>query len=161
MHRYLWPLLLLLFITPLWADKLDDRVALEEIEVGKIAWDVTQGNPGILSGRLDVIHETYQDMLRQKVEPRMLFTFRGGAVLLLQKNINALPLADQAEAEQVQRKLAELIALPGVRMEACQIATRRVGLKPEDLIPGVHTVGNTFLSLMGFGQRGYITIPIN
>lgn len=161
MYRTLIPLLLLLFTSPLWAEKLDDRVALEGIEVGKIAWDVTQGNPGILRGRLNVILETYRDMQRQDVEPRMLFTFRGGAVLLLQKDISALPLSDQDEAEQVQRQLAELQALPGVRMEACQIAMRRAGLEPDDLIPGIHAVGNTFLSLMGFGQRGYITIPIN
>lgn len=161
MYQRLLPLLLLLFSTPLWADKLDDRVALEGVEVGKIAWDVTQGNPATLSGRLDVIHETYQDMVRQGVKPRMLFTFRGGAVLLLQKNLDALPLADQADAEQVQQSLAHLNTLPGVRMEACQIAMRRAGIGADELIPGVHAVGNTFLSLMGFGQRGYITIPIN
>ena len=161
MYRLLLPLLLLMPITPLWADKLSDSVALTGVEVGKIAWDVTQGNPAILNGRLDVIYETYQDMLRQDVEPRMLFTFRGGAVLLLQKNIDALALADQAETEQVQRQLAMLQALPGVRMEACQIAMRRADLEAKDLIPGVYAVGNTFLSLMGFGQRGYITIPIN
>ena len=161
MYQRLLPLLLLFFTIPLWADKLDDRVALEGIEVGKIAWDVTQSNPAILNGRLEVIYETYQDMLRQDVEPRMLFTFRGGAVLLLQKNIDALPLADQAETEQVQRKLAHFNTLSGVRMEACQIAMRRAGVGSDDLIPGVHAVGNTFLSLMGFGQRGYVTIPIN
>ncbi len=152
---------ILLFASPVWADKLSDSVALEGIEVGKIAWDVTQGNPSILTGRLDVIHETYRDMQRQAVTPKMLFTFRGGAILLLQRDIDALPLADQADAELAQARLAELIALPGVRMEACQIAMRRAGLEAEDLIPGVHAVGNTFLSLMGFGQRGYITLPIN
>lgn len=142
-------------------EQAGDGVALQGVEVGRIIWDVTQGDPALLSGRLAVVRQTYEDLKRQQVRPDMVFAFRGGAVLSLNRDLDRLPFAQRNDVEAVQQQLAALLELPGVRMEACQIAMRRVEMTADDLIPGVHQVGNTFLSLMGFAQRGYVTIPLN
>lgn len=142
-------------------EQAGDAVALQGVEVGRIIWDVTQGDAALLSGRLAVVRQTYEDMRRQKVRPEMVFAFRGGAVLLLNRELERVPFAQRNDVEAVQQQLAALLELPGVRMEACQIAMRRADMTAADLIPGVHQVGNTFLSLMGFVQRGYVTIPLN
>ncbi|MFO8156096.1 MAG: hypothetical protein R6U87_08860 [Thiohalospira sp.] len=147
---------------PLLAEKPGDAAALEDIEEGRIVWDVTLGDPEALSGRLDVVNETYDDLVRQDVKPRMVFAFRGGAARVIATDVDAhFDLAERNAVLEVQEKLAALLERPGVTMEACSIATRRHNLDQSDLLPGIDLVGNTFLSLMGYGQRGYVAIPLN
>lgn len=138
-----------------------DRLALEGVKVGRIFWDITIADPVVLVGRLKVIAETYRDMVRQGVKPEMILAFRGGSVRLLNADVAKLSKELQAGAIEVQQHLDRMMELPGVRIESCYIAMRRVPLEPENLARGIHTVNNTFLSAMGYGQKGYISIPIH
>lgn len=139
----------------------NDRAALEGIKVGRIFWDVTIADPGVLAGRLSVIIDTYRDMVRQGVTPEMILAFRGGSVRLLVRDLSRLPEDMRDKTRDVQERLQRLLDMPGVRLEACYIAMRRVPLEPENLMKGIVTVNNTFLSAMGYGQRGYISLPIH
>ncbi|MFO8025056.1 DsrE family protein [Thiohalophilus sp.] len=143
------------------SDKPDDTRALQGIETGRILWDVTLGDPAALAGRLDVIQETYDDMLRQGVEPEMIFGFRGGAARLIARDTRHSELNQVTEIKAVHQRLKSLLELDGVHMEACNIATRRINLGADDLLPGIELVGNTFLSIMGYQQQGYATIRID
>jgi intracellular sulfur oxidation DsrE/DsrF family protein len=142
-------------------DKPDDAYALQGVDTGRILWDITQGSPALLKARLAVMEETFQDMVRQHVKPEMVLAFRGAAVLLLDRNLSHTSFEDGQDARDVQASLAEFVALPGVRLEACYIAMRRGPMTPEDLVDGVHAVGNTFLSTVGYSQKGFVSIPIN
>ncbi len=153
---------LMLLAVPAAADKPGDDAALAGIEEGRIIWDVTQGDPALLAGRLAVIEETWDDMVRQDVEPRMVFAFRGGAARVIARDIDAhFDLADHDAVAEVHERLNDFLERPGVVMEACDIATRRFDLGADDLLPGIDLVGNTFLSLMGYSRQGYVAIPIN
>ena len=138
----------------------NDLEALEGIKTGRIFWDVTIGDPRSLAGRLGVIDQTYRDMVRQNVTPDMILAFRGGAVRLLASDLTGFAEESHPAVQDVQRSLRQMMDLPGVRMESCYIAMRRVPLEPENLIRGIVTVNNTFLSAMGYGQKGYISLPI-
>jgi hypothetical protein len=142
------------------ADAPDDREALRDIKIGRIFWDVTIADPVQLLGRLEVIEKTHRDMVHQDVRPEMILAFRGGSVRLLTDLENVGP-EHRAGAAEVQAKLRTLLALPGVRMESCYIAMRRVPLGSGELMEGIEAVGNTFLSAMGYGQKGYVSIPIH
>ncbi|MDF1614054.1 hypothetical protein [Desulfurivibrio dismutans] len=142
------------------SDRPDDRVALTGVETGRIFWDITIADAYRLAGRLGVVVTTYEDMVRQGVTPEMVLAFRGGAVRLLAADLAMVPAEQRAGAADVQRRLQELQERPGVRLEACYIAMGRVPLEPGKMMPGVNTVGNTFLSAMGFGQKGYVAISL-
>lgn len=143
------------------ADRPGDERALAGIETGRILWDVTLGDPQQLASRLDVIRETYDDLVRQGVEPDMVFAFRGGAAGLITGSTDHLALGEVTAVERVHERLRALQQLDGVHMEACNIATRRFELGQDDLLPGIHLVGNTFLSMMGYGNQGYTAIRID
>ena len=148
---------------PVAADnRPDDQRALRGISEGRILWDVTLGDPGALLARLQVIEQTYRDLVRQDVAPRMLFAFRGGAVRLLARDIDRFDLEAVAEVQAVQAKLAALEGLEGVsRIEACSIAAGRADLTAADLIDPAVMVGNTFVTAAAYAQRGYAKIRID
>ena len=142
------------------AEKPADRAALEGVTAGKIVWDINMGDPRKLSLYLRVIQETYDDLVRQGVAPDMIFAFRGRSVLLISTEREETPLEQHVYLDEVAELLADLSKRPGVKMEACSVACRLFGVKAEKLLPGIQTVGNTFVSLIGYQAKGYGTIPI-
>ena len=142
------------------AEKPADRAALEGVAVGKVVWDINTGDPRKLSLYLEVIQETYDDLIRQSVAPDMVFAFRGASVLLISTDLEAVPFEQHLDVEAVAALLADLNKRPGVKMEACTVACRLYGVEAENLLPGVQAVGNTFVSLIGYQAKGYAIIPI-
>jgi intracellular sulfur oxidation DsrE/DsrF family protein len=165
MHRFLPGLMLLLLPgLALAADvpRPDDTRSLQGIEEARILWDVTVADPDKLLARLGVIEQTYRDIERQGVTPRMLFGFRGGSVRLLTVNAADRNLEHAQALLRIHDKLAELQALAGVeRMEVCSIASRRAGITQADLVEPLVEVGNTFVTAAAYAQRGYARIKID
>ena len=150
-----------LFITGLsHADKPGDADALENVAEGKVVWDITVGNPKKLLVYLKVIEETYDDLVRQDVKPNMVFALRGPVLKLVSSQSLDLELEDEVAHEQVLSLLTSLSQKPGVTMESCSVATRLMGIDNETIIPAVKPVGNTFVSLIGYQQKGYALISI-
>lgn len=143
------------------ADKPTDSRAIAGMQTGKILWDVTTGDPQRLIARLNVIEETYQDMIRQGLQPKMVFAFRGGAAGLIAKSTDKLSLELAVDVLMLHERIRQIQQLKDVHMEACAIATRRFHLAQEDLLPGITLVGNTFLSVMGYQNQGFVTIKID
>ncbi|WP_410474413.1 hypothetical protein [Guyparkeria sp. TX1] len=140
----------------------DDSRALQGLEEARILWDVTASDPGALLARLGVIEQTYRDLERQGVMPRMVFGFRGGSVRLLTRDAPDRNIEHAQTILQIHSKLAELHALAGVeRMEVCSIASRRSGITQADLVEPLVEVGNTFVTAAAYAQRGYAKIKID
>lgn len=151
---------LLLHIPLAHAEKPRDRAALDGVTAGKVVWDINMGDPKKLALYLRVIQETYDDLVRQGVDPDMIFAFRGKSVLLISTDREAIPLDQHVYLDEVAELLADLNQRPGVKMEACSVACRLFGVKVENLLPRIQAVGNTFVSLIGYQAQGYGTIPI-
>ncbi len=155
-------LMLLLFSAsaPLHAAKPSDAHALEGVSSGKVVWDITVNNPDKLLVLLGVIEETYEDLLRQDVEPDMVYLFHGPVLKVISTEREGVPLDHEETYDQIAAHLQAMQQRPGVRMEACSIAARLLGMDTDTLIPGVELVGNTFVSLIGYQAKGYGLIPI-
>ena len=152
---------LMLLTNSVYADKPSDADALTGITQGNVIWDVTIGSPSKLLFMLNVIEETYDDLERQNVAPDMVFLFHGPVLKLISTTPLDLPL-DQVEAhEQAQELIQKMSKLPGVKMESCSIAARTFGVDNGTIISGIKPVGNTFVSQIGYQQKGYAMIPIN
>ncbi len=143
------------------ADKPDDAYALKGVETGKVAWDISVGNPDKLLLFLKVIEETYEDLVRQGVKPDMVFTFHGPVLNLLVTDRTDVPLDQEEAHDAVAKLLQSLMARPGVRMEVCSVAARLMGLDSSGFLTGIHYVGNTFVSQIGYQTKGYALIPIH
>lgn len=144
-----------------FAEKPSDTEALENIEVGKVVWDVLASRPDRLLFYLKLIDETYNDLVRQDVEPDMVFIFHGRALQLIKsEEIDFLPKDKQAHQEALEL-ISNLNARTGVRMEACSISARMQDIGNDGIISDVKMVGNTYVSLIGYQSKGYSVIPIH
>ena len=143
------------------ADKPSDADALQGIDTGKVIWGVTLSNPSRLLFVMKVIDETYEDLARQNVKPDMVFTFHGRVLKLLSSQPLELDLNEEAALEELLALIQTFSNKPGVKMESCSIASRILGIDNSTIISGVKPVGNTFVSMIGYQQKGYALIPIN
>ena len=146
---------------PVHAAQPGDSDALKGVKQARLLWDVTQSDAIKLSNWLTVIRDTYEGLERQGVKPRMVLVFRGSAVRLLAKEVDDVPFDQLGMIDEVHGLLAEIRALPRVRLEACNLALRRQGMETRPLVPGVEVVTNTFIAIAGYNEQGYARIPVN
>ncbi|MCC6776884.1 MAG: hypothetical protein IT537_09655 [Hyphomicrobiales bacterium] len=148
-----------LLLLPAVARSADDSKALQGLTVGKIAFDLKEGDGKLLLARLDVIDETRQDLIKQGIKPQFVLTFRGPATRLVQTDGDKIKPEDRAMAEKVAAKIKQMSSAPGVEgFEQCAIAVRQQGTKEESVLPQVRVVGNGFVSLMAYQAKGYAYI---
>lgn len=160
--RMLVSLIILLFCTSTsWAEeKPDDAIALRGVSSGKVVWDINTASPAKLALYLQVIEETYDDLVRQGIVPEMVFAFRGESLKIIGLEHDQVTLAAMPEIKQSAQKIHELMHRPGVRMEACSVAARIFDVDTEKILHGIRPVGNTFVSLIAYQNKGYAIIPI-
>jgi len=148
--------------TPLQAaDKAGDAAALKGVTTGKVVFDISTAKPETLATLLSVVRETYDDLVRQNVEPEMVLAIRGAPVKYVRADREDLPLETREAVEKVNAILDDLSKRPGVRVEVCAITNRMLGLADAGIKPNFHVVGNTWVSLVGYQAQGYALVPIN
>ncbi len=78
---FVFSALLLTSITALAENKADDKDALQGVEAIKAVYDVRVNEPKIITLFLQVIEQTYNDLIRQGHRPNFVVTFRGPAAI--------------------------------------------------------------------------------
>jgi len=137
----------------------DDQDALHGAKEVKVAFDITTGDAKALLGRLNIIDETRQSLIQQGVTPHFILSFRGPATKLVQTDLSKIKPEDRDTAAKIAAKLKEMRAANGVEsVEQCAVAAREQGTRPEDVVPSVKVVGNAWISLMAYQNRGYAYI---
>ncbi len=145
--------------TPAFAAGYDDQEALQGLKEVKVAFDITAGDAKALLGRLNIIDETRQSLLQQGITPHFVLTFRGGATKLVQSDVSKIKPEDRETAVKIAAKLKEMREAKGVdNLEQCSVAVREQGTKPEDVVPSVKVVGNAWISLAAYQNKGYAYI---
>ncbi|HEX7403068.1 MAG TPA: DsrE family protein [Usitatibacter sp.] len=137
----------------------DNRAALAGLTEMKIAFDITEGNPKALLGKLGVIDTTRKQLIEDGVTPRMVLAFRGDASYFTQADVEKLKPEDREDARKIAAKLKELRAANGVEaLEQCNLPLAARKLRSGDVMPEVKVVGNGWISLVAYQRRGYAYI---
>lgn len=141
------------------ATVIDDSAALQGVQSAKGLFDVAVSEADSLEFYLKVIQRTYDDMVRQGQKPDLVIAFRGPAVRLINTEIWSFSEEDQETLKRASVLLARLKEL-GVTLEACSVATELFKVDNATILPEIHVVGNTFVSLIGYQAKGYGVVPI-
>lgn len=138
-----------------------DKEALRGVSEVKVIFDITTGDAKKLLSRLGLIEETRDDIQKQGVTPRFILAFRGPASLYIQKNENRVKIEDLETMGKIQEKVRVMSKDKSYRVAQCAVANRYLKVKNEDTIPEVEVVGNSFISMAAYQNKGYAYIPID
>ena len=158
--RALSVILSIFFVSPAFAGNVNDTVALADLKAVAIICDVNVGDPKLLLRRLELIDETYSQLLDAGVRPTFVVAFRGGAshyVTWGDKYVTAENLATKKEIQGWIHQFDQ----HGFRLEQCAIAAKAWKVDPTDLLPGVHLVQNGYISIVAYQSRGYALLPMD
>jgi intracellular sulfur oxidation DsrE/DsrF family protein len=134
----------------------DNRAALAGVREMKMAFDVTDANPQALLLKLDTIDLTRKQLIEAGVTPKIVVAFRGNASFYTQSDLGKIKEADRADALRIRARLRELSKASGVEaIEQCNVPLEPRKIKPADVMQEVKVVGNGWISLAAYQQRGY------
>jgi intracellular sulfur oxidation DsrE/DsrF family protein len=138
-----------------------DKEALSGLTEVKVIFDITTGDAKKLLSRLGLIEETRDAIRQQGATPRIILAFRGPASLFIQKNPDRVKLDDLETMEKIQEKVKAMSKDKSYRLAQCAVANRYLKVKNEDTIAEVEVVGNSFISMAAFQNKGYAYLPID
>ncbi len=144
----------------LFAGSPDNRVAIADLKSVNIICDVNVGAPDLLLTRLELIDETYSQLLDAKVTPTIVVAFRGEASRYITRDNLYVP-AQQMDVKKAIRQIVAQFQRNGIRLEQCAIAARARHIDPADLLPGVDLVQNGYVSIVAYQARGYALLPMD
>jgi len=160
MPRTLVVLFLLLIPSLLFAAGPDNARALGGLKTAGVFFDVNTGSPQKLLLRLKLIEETVSSVAAAGVTPDVVVSVRGGASLFMTLGDKYLPAEDLPFKSDIQVQIRRLKTL-GYRVEQCAVAVRLLKIDPQDIIPEVPLVGNGYISMIGYQNRGYAFVPMD
>lgn len=162
MSRFLFAIFLLLLLLPLTAPAAppDNSHALAGLRHARVFFDVNTGSPQKLLLRLRLIEETADGIAAAGVAPEVVVGFRGGATLFLTRGDAYLPPDDLDFRDRIQAEVRQLKAR-GYRLEQCAVAVRLLKVDPRDIIAEVPLVGNGYISMIGYQNRGFAFVPMD
>jgi intracellular sulfur oxidation DsrE/DsrF family protein len=133
-----------------------NKEALAGVKQMKIAFDITTGNPKSLLGRLEVIDTTRKQLMAEGVEPHFVLALRGDASPFAQSDLSGLEPEDRPLGEKIKAKLRELKGAKGVdSVVQCAVSLPPRKLTPEGVMSEVKVVGNGWITLASYQQKGY------
>ena len=135
---------------------LDDTLAFSGLTSARAVYDIRSSDEKKLQFILTVIRDTFDEATQQDIKQYYIVSMRGPTVKLL--------IRERQGDKELQKKTVALLKelnQRGVRMEACGYALNLFGVEPEDLYKGVHAVGNSLNSLIGYQTKGYALVPMN
>ncbi len=138
------------------AHALDDAQAFSGLSSANAIYDVRTSDKKKLQFIFTVIRDTLREARQQNIKTNYVASMRGPTVKLLTRTKDGNP--------ELQKKIVALVGdlnKQGVRLEACGYALNLFGLEEEDLLVGIHAVGNSLNSLIGYQTKGYALVPMN
>lgn len=144
----------------LWAGNLDDKQALGNLTSLKMVCDVNVGEAKLLLRRLELIDETYSQLIDAGVTPTIVVAFRGGASLYVTRGGRYVDAKDAGIKKEIQGWIDQF-SQHGFRIEQCAIAAKAQKVDPADFLPAVTVVQNGYISIVAYQARGYALLPMD
>lgn len=147
-------------VTSMAAEELNNRSAIGDLEQIKAVYDVRKSNPNALDGYLKAIITNVRNLEKEGVEADLVMVFISHSVKFINTDPPLKIQADYGPALESIAKSIETLGEMGVRMEACNGATRAFDVDNDTLLPGIEPVRSGFIALMGYQNNGYALLPV-
>lgn len=155
-------ILMILLVLPsmVYAGSVDDKEALADLKSVKIICDVNVGEAKLLLRRLELIDETYSQLLDAGVTPTIVVAFRGGASHYVTTGDRYVDPNNTGTKKEIQGWIDQF-QQHGFRLEQCAIAAKAWKVDPADLLPAIRMVQNGYISIVAYQARGFALLPMD
>mgnify|MGYP001825947194 CR=1 FL=1 len=158
--RYMIMTLLLILPAMAFAGNMDDRVALADLKSVKIICDVNVKEAKLLLRRLELIDETYTQLLDAGVTPTIVVAFRGGASHYVTRGDKYVDAKNAGIKKEIQGWIDQY-RQHGFRLEQCAIAAKAWKVDQADFLAPIHVIQNSYISIVAYQSRGYALLSMD
>jgi len=155
-------LLLAILLLPIMAlaDQFTDANALKGLKIVKVICDVNVGDPKLLLRRIELIDETYTQLIDAGIQPSFIVAFRGPATKFVTHGSAYVPREHQAVKKEIQGWIVQFHE-NGFSLEQCAIAARSQKVSYDDFLPQITVVQNGYISIVAYQNKGYALLPMD
>jgi uncharacterized protein len=126
----------------------------------KVVVDVNVGDPNLLLRRIELIDETYTQLLDAGARPVFVVAFRGPATRFVTRGKGHVAPAHQAVKKEIHGWIGQFRE-NGFTLEQCAIAARAQKVPAGDILPSISVVRNGYISLVAYQNLGYALLPMD
>ena len=153
-------LLMMLLPVPATAGTFTDTRALEGLTTVRVVVDVNVGKPELLLRRIELIDETYTQLLDAGVQPVFVVAFRGPATRFVTRGEGHVAREHLAVKKKIQGWIGQF-AENGFTLEQCALAARGQKVPPGDILAEINVVQNGYISLVAYQNKGFALLPMD
>jgi intracellular sulfur oxidation DsrE/DsrF family protein len=151
--------MLLVPVTAL-ANQFTDTNALKGLKAVKVVCDVNVGDPKLLLRRMELIDDTYTQLIDAGIQPTFVVAFRGPATKFVTRGTRYVSPEHHAIKKEIKGWIDQFQE-NGFSLEQCAIAARGQKISYEDVLPQITVVQNGYISIVAYQNRGYALLPMD
>ena len=133
--------------------------AMKGVNSVNAIFDMRDSNPQTAVIHLNLIHNTYKDLVAMKKTPVFVVVFMSGAVRLISTDHSGYNADEQKYLKEVAQIISSM-SKAGIRVEVCLFAVKVFGVNPASILSEIERVGNGWISEIGYQARGYSLVPV-
>ena len=142
------------------ADQLTDANALKGLKAVKVVCDVNVGDPKLLLRRMELIDETYTQLIDAGIQPTFIVAFRGPATKYVTRGTRYVSPEHHAIKKKIQGWIDQF-QKNGFSLEQCAIAARGQKVSYDAVLPQITVVQNSYISIVAYQNKGYALLPMD
>ncbi|MGB5985311.1 MAG: hypothetical protein WBG37_08395 [Desulfobacterales bacterium] len=155
-------LLIAIFLIPQMtlAGQFTDADALKGLKTVKVVCDVNVGDPKLLLRRLELIDDTYTQLMDAGIQTTFIVAFRGPASKYVTRGIGYVSPEHQAIKKEIQGWIGQFHD-SGFKLEQCAIVARGQKVSYDDVLPQITVVQNSYISIIAYQNKGYALLSMD
>jgi len=142
------------------AGEPNDADSLKGLSNARAVFDITTGDPKKLNFYLNLIDNTAKSMNAQGVKTEFVLAFRGPATFYVSNDRKKVKKEDMEVANKISAKLQNLSSNPDMKLTQCAVAAKALKVDTKTINPAVKVVGNSWVSLIAYQNKGYAIVPV-
>jgi len=133
--------------------------AMKGVNSVKAIFDMRDGNLQTAVIHLNLIHDTYKELVAMKKNPVFVVVFMASAVKLISSDHSGFTAEEQKSLKEIASIIPRM-SKAGIRVEVCVFAVKLFGVEPASILPDIERVDNGWISEIGYQARGYSLVPV-
>ena len=142
------------------ANQLTDANALKGLKAVKVVCDVNVGDPKLLLRRMELIDDTYTQLIDAGIQPTFIVAFRGPATKYVTNGASYVTPENNAIKKDLQGWIAQFHQ-NGFSLELCAIAARGQKVPYNDILSPITIVQNGYISIIAYQNKGFALLPMD